>query len=453
VLAKAYTALSRVTGRGDDAAVVIVYTRSRRPGEAEAALDAFVRGRRSQAREDAGRRKGTAMMAERDPRPLIAHVVFRFDTGGLENGVVNLINHLPRDAYRHAVVSLTDITDFRKRVLRADVQFIALQKPPGHAYKLYPKLHRLFRELRPAIVHSRNLAALETVVPAWAAGVPDPHPRRARARHAGPARREPQVPVGAQALPPFVTHYIALSRDLERYLCRNVGVPAARVEQIYNGVDASKFRPARSGASLIDGCPFHDPPSGSSARSGEWIRSRIRSTSFARSSRRCSSRLASASACGSCWSATAPVQRSARDAGASGVADLAWLPGERNDVPDILRGLDCFVLPSLSEGFSNTILEAMASGLPVIATNVGGNRELVDDKITGELVPAADPHALAQKMLGYARDRDAARTAGRHGRARVEREFSLDAMVGRYRALYDRLLRADSPGADRVKAA
>jgi len=91
--------------------------------------------------------------------------------------------------------------------------------------------------------------------------------------------------------------------------------------------------------------------------------------------------------------------------------------------------------------------------LPVIATNVGGNGELVDAGTTGELVPAGDAHALAQPMLAYARDREAARAAGRNGRARIEREFSLEAMLGRYRSLYDRLLRADSPSVVRVKEA
>jgi glycosyltransferase involved in cell wall biosynthesis len=138
---------------------------------------------------------------------------------------------------------------------------------------------------------------------------------------------------------------------------------------------------------------------------------------------------------------------------AAGVADLAWLPGERNDVPDVLRGLDCFVLPSLGEGISNTILEAMATGLPVIATSVGGNGELVEAGITGELVPAADSHALAQPILAYARDPSAARAAGRSGRARIEREFSLEAMLGRYRALYDRLLGGNEHNAGRVREA
>jgi len=394
------------------------------------------------------------MMPDRDPRPLVAHVVFRFDTGGLENGVVNLINHLPRDAYRHAIISLTDITDFRRRVLRADVQFIALQKRPGHAYKLYPRLLRLFREMRPAIVHTRNLAALETVVPAWAAGVPirihGEHGRDMLDLH-GASRKYQWV---RKLYRPFVTHYIALSRDLERYLRTDVGVPAARVEQIYNGVDAVKFRPADDGRAAIEGCPFRDPRYWLVGTVGRMdpvkdplnlVRAFIQALQLAPAKRERMRLLLIGD--GALYSEARAML------GAAGIADLAWLPGERNDVPDILRGLDCFALPSLGEGISNTILEAMATGLPVIATNVGGNGELVEAGITGELVPAGDPHALAQPMLTYARDRDAAKTAGRNGRARIEREFSLEAMLGRYRGLYDRLLRAESPAAVRVKEA
>ena len=394
------------------------------------------------------------MMPDRDPRPVIAHVVFRFDTGGLENGVVNLINHLPRDAYRHAVIALTDITDFRRRVLRADVQFIALQKPAGHAYRLYPRLFKLFREMRPAIVHSRNLAALETVVPAWAAGVPirihGEHGRDMLDLH-GANRRYQWV---RKLYRPFVTHYIALSRDLERYLCTNVGVPAARVEQIYNGVDAQRFRPAETGRGQIEGCPFRDPRFWLVGTVGRMdpvkdplnlVRAFIQALQLAPSKRE-RMRLVLVGD-GALYSEARALL------GQAGIADLAWLPGERNDVPDILRGLDCFVLPSLGEGISNTILEAMATGLPVIATNVGGNGELVEAGTTGELVPAGDPHALAQRMLAYARDREAAKAAGRNGRARIEREFSLEAMLGRYKGLYDRLLRADSLSAVRVKEA
>ena len=128
----------------------------------------------------------------------------------------------------------------------------------------------------------------------------------------------------------------------------------------------------------------------------------------------------------------------------AGCADLAWLPGERGDVPDVLRGLDCFVLPSLAEGVSNTILEAMACGLPVIATDVGGNSELVDDGSTGILVPPGNVPALAAAIAGLADDGKRAAAMGRAGRQRVEREFSLAAMVDQYRTLYDRC----QPGRD-----
>ncbi|MBS0593321.1 MAG: glycosyltransferase, partial [Proteobacteria bacterium] len=126
----------------------------------------------------------------------------------------------------------------------------------------------------------------------------------------------------------------------------------------------------------------------------------------------------------------------------AGVAELAWLPGERADVPAVMGGLHVFALPSLAEGVSNTILEAMASGLPVAATAVGGNVELVEEGATGLLVPAADPEALAGALMALAADPGRAAAMGRAGRAMAEARFSLDAMVATYRGVYDRALAA-----------
>ncbi len=124
-----------------------------------------------------------------------------------------------------------------------------------------------------------------------------------------------------------------------------------------------------------------------------------------------------------------------------GFADLAWLPGARHDVHRILRDLDVFVLPSLVEGISNTILEAMACGLPVIATDVGGNPELVQDNVTGRLIPRRDLSALSQ-AIGYYLSHPAERTRhGREARRVVETRFSLGTMVSGYVSVYDRLLR------------
>jgi glycosyltransferase involved in cell wall biosynthesis len=122
----------------------------------------------------------------------------------------------------------------------------------------------------------------------------------------------------------------------------------------------------------------------------------------------------------------------------AGLSDLAWLPGERRDVAELMRAMDVFVLPSLAEGVSNTILEAMATGLPVIATAVGGNPELVDDGRTGRVVPPDDIAAMSSAMRQLVEDADLRVTMGRAARAEIEQRFSLQAMVQAYRKVYDK---------------
>lgn len=375
-----------------------------------------------------------------DSRPLIVHVVYRFDVGGLENGVVNLINTMPRSAYRHAVVSLTGITGFHKRIIRDDVEFIALDKPGGHALWIYPQLFRLFRKLRPAIVHTRNLGALEAVVPAWAAGI---HIRvhGEHGRDVGDLDGSRKKYQWLRRLyRPFVTEYVALSRDLESYLTARIGVPRDHVVQIYNGVDTVRFQPTGTRQPIAD-CPFTDP--------ALWLFGTVGRMQTVKDQMTLARAFVRAIAIAPQLKARlrlimvgdGPLRAQALAVlEQAGLTDLAWMPGERDDVPEILRGLDCFVLPSLAEGISNTILEAMATGLPIVATDVGGNGELIEAGVSGVLVPAADADAMAHAINFYARDRDQARSAGRAGRLHVERRFSLEAMVSQYQALYDRLL-------------
>jgi len=124
----------------------------------------------------------------------------------------------------------------------------------------------------------------------------------------------------------------------------------------------------------------------------------------------------------------------------SGVGQYAWLPGKRDDVARIMRCFDLFVLPSLAEGISNTILEAMATGLPVLATSVGGNTELVQPGVTGSLVPRDDPESMALAMRAYAESSELCRRHGIEARRTVERKFRMEAMVDAYLAIYDELL-------------
>ena len=372
-----------------------------------------------------------------DPRPLVLHVMHRFDTGGLENGIVNLINHMPPDAYRHTVLALTDVTDFRQRIVTPDVGFIALDKAPGHGVWQYAKLFRLFRALRPHIVHSRNLAALEVQVPAWAAGVPV----RLHGEHGHDARdlgghRQSYQRV-RRFYRPFVHHYLALSQELAHYLVDKVHVPRPAITLASNGVDTRRFRPAPGGPVRVDGCPF-DP-------AHHWLVGTVGRMQPVKDPLMLAQAFVMAYAqapelrhrmrlvmVGDGPQREAVHQRLAQ----AGLAHLAWLPGECQDVAPVLRGLHAFALPSRSEGISNAILEAMASGLPVLATAVGGNAELVLPGVTGYLTPAQDPQAMATHLISLAGNPYLADRLGQAGRQRVLAHFSLPAMVATYQRVY-----------------
>jgi len=379
--------------------------------------------------------------------PLIVHVVYRFAVGGLENGVVNLINRLPPQSWRHAVISLTDVdAAFAARLSSAAVGCVALHKAPGHAVRLYPRLVALLRELKPAIVHTRNLAALEATLPAWIAGVP----ARLHGEHGrdvgdldGSSRRYQRV---RRLFRPFVTRYVALSPDLASYLRERVGVPATRIDQVYNGVDTARFRPAPGGRAAIDACPFREADHWLVGTVGrmEKVKDQINlARAFVSAVRadpeaRARLRLVLVGD-GKLKREVETILESA------GVRELAWFAGERADVVPLLQGLDCFVLPSLAEGVSNTILEAMACGLPVVATRVGANAELVEQDVTGRTVPAADSDALAREIGAYFTTPALARQHGQAGRRRVERRFSLERMVDDYDRVYRGLLRTHRP--------
>lgn len=373
--------------------------------------------------------------------PLIAHVVAHFGVGGLENGMINLLNGMPRQRYRHAIVCLDGHTDFRQRLQRDDVQFYALHKQPGHDLGLYARLFRLLRQLRPDLVHTRNLSALEGQFVAAAAGV--------RARVHGEHGRDVfdlhgknrKYNLLRKLARPLVGQYITVSKDLAGWLESTVGVAPQRVTQIYNGVDSVRFHPRHEVCAPIGPEGFMTGDElliGSVGRMAHvkdfptLVRAFLRLLSDRPELRE---RLRLVIVGDGVSRAECLDLLHAADA-----SHLAWLPGERADVAEIMRALDLFVLPSLGEGISNTILEAMASGLPVVATEVGGNPELVAPELTGKLVPAGDPAAMAQALLGYAMDSAEVRAHGRAAREKIEASFSMEAMVKSYLGVYDQVL-------------
>lgn len=377
--------------------------------------------------------------------PLIAHVVYHFGTGGLENGLVNLINHLPRERFRHAIISLTGHTGFRDRIERDDVVFYDLNKQPGHSPAWLWRLYRLLREIRPDLIHTRNLNAVEAQFVAALAGVP----ARLHGEHGRDVfdlrGRNWKYNLLRRAARPLVRHYTCVSRDLAGWLRSTIGVASDRLAQIYNGVDSDRFHPRAGDRPALGPDGFLQDATCVIGGVGRMVAVKDYPT-LARAFIQACRQSAQPAGLRLLIVGDGP----ARDAcqallDQAGLAGQAWLPGNRDDTAELLRAMDVFVLPSLGEGISNTVLEAMATGLPVVATAVGGTPELVTAGVNGSLFDPGDDAALARALLDYAAEPERRCQEGAAARQRVERDFSLARMSAAYQSVYDAALAARHP--------
>lgn len=373
--------------------------------------------------------------------PVVLHVIHHLVIGGLENGLVNLINRMPPSHFRHAIACIEDYSDFRARLTRPDVEVVALRRSEIGVWELRRQLFKLCRRLRPTIVHSRNMSGLDAVFPAYLARVP----YYIHGEHGWSV----EDTVGSGTKPallrrmhsPFIDRYITVSKHIERYLTARVGVADSRITQIYNGVDTDRFMPAAAaGAREILPRGFADTDSVIIGTVGRIQQIKDQETlirAFAALTREPAvagrARLAIVG--------DGPLLGELRELVASlGITRLAWLPGAASNIPDILRTMDVFVLPSLLEGISNTILEAMATGLPVLATDVGGNPELVQEGRTGRLFEPRDAGALARLLSDYVTKATLRQTHARNAREVAVEQFSLDTMVEKYESVYKEAL-------------
>jgi sugar transferase (PEP-CTERM/EpsH1 system associated) len=377
------------------------------------------------------------MGMSRSRRVRVMHMVYSFHVGGLENVIVQLINRLPVDRYEHLLLSLTDMGEFVSRIQVPDVELVSLYKPPGHAIPLYPRLFAQMRRWQPDVLHTCNLAALEIVPVAWLAGVPS----RIHAEHGWDAHDPDGRNIKFQRLrrfyKPFVSHHVAVSNDLDRYLAQAIHVPARRRSLIANGVDTQVFAPAPDTRPVPAGCPF--------VPGEHWLVGTVGRMQTVKNQ----PNLARAFVA---WVQQDPQASAAarlvlvgdgplrpeveRILSEAGLSDRAWLPGARSDIATILQALDCFVLPSDAEGTSCTLQEAMSCGLPCIATAVGGTPDLLGQGASGTLVPPNDHAALARALGQHRQDVAAAQALGRAARQQACQHFSVDSMVAQYDQLF-----------------
>jgi len=373
--------------------------------------------------------------------PLIVHLTYVLDFGGLETLIVETINRMPADRYRHAVVCLTKYTDFVKKITRPGVEVIALDKPPGLALSTHAHLFKVLRRLRPAILHTYNLAAIEYAATAMLAGVPV----RVHAEHGRDARdpegRNPKHNLLRRLLVPVVDCYVPVSLDLQQWLRTVVKIPESKNLLIDNGVDTVRFAPGAQTAAPAGSPDWRDCfVIGTVGRIQDVKDHATLVTAFAMLRDRLPAlrdrlRLAIVG--------EGPLRLAlAQQLAQAGLGDVVWLPGARNDIAAIMQHFDVFALSSIAEGTPVTLLEAMACELPVVSTRVGGIPDLVPEGAAGALVPAKDAGALADALAVYARSPELAKRHGAAARQRIEQRYSIDTMLAAYLGLYDGLLGA-----------
>jgi sugar transferase (PEP-CTERM/EpsH1 system associated) len=369
----------------------------------------------------------------------ILHIVDHLGKGGLENGLVNVIENLDRSRFEHVVYAVRKLGPNADRLTQSGVRVICQGKQDGDSAVQVGALVRGIREVRPDIVHSRNWAAVEAVPAARLAGgcrtVHSEHGLEGDVNAKEPLRR-----VWFRRLAYELAHRVfSVSYQLRDLHARRTGFAASRMNVIHNGVDRQRFCPdlptralARRELGLAEddfciGCVGNFFPvkghitalqaiAGFAAQSKPWRLLLI---------------------------GDGP-ERAALEGFVN--AQPKWKQrvhflGTSHRVPELMNAMDVYVLPSVAEGISNSLLEAMATGLPVIASDTGGNPEVVVDGDSGLLFPVGDARALTDHLLTLqARDNRRRNLANRALR-RVREEFSLETMIGKYAELYESLAR------------
>jgi len=356
----------------------------------------------------------------------VVHLVHSFATGGMENGICTTINHGSKD-FEHIIVCLTRSGEM-ERQLPPGTPVLALNKPPGNSIRFLRQLSVVLKKLQPAVIHTRNWSGMDGIIAARLAGirrivhgehgwgVNDPYGHNVKRRW---IRR---------ILDLGVCRYTCVSRQMQDWLENYIQVRHP-VTQVYNGIDTMKFRPADDGEkrrlrqelSLADDCPVI----GIVARLDPIKNHRCLFEAFQQVKETLPELQLLVVGDG-------PERKALEAVSGEGVRFL----GNRGDVADIYRTLDLFVLPSDNEGISNTVLEAMATGLPVIAGQTGGNPELIDDGVSGTLFATGNTAELEDAISAYLNSRKMARDHGIKARGLVERRFSVSEMTAAYESVW-----------------
>lgn len=383
-------------------------------------------------------------------RKKILHVVHSLEVGGLENGLVNLLNRLDPDRFHHTVCCLTSAGKFSKRIEASDVDLIEFRQASGEFRFPVFRLAKTFRKIAPQIVHTRGWSTIDAVFAAKLAGAP-------RIVH-GEHGREHVDADGTnwkrnnirRVVGHMVDRYVVVCDFFRPWLKASCGVRERKIVYIPNGVDTNKFFPPPSQAEALGHSTPIPTPDKSKLRLKLGLpRDAVLIGSIGRLDpvkdfptllKAFQQLLSTATDAKLVIVGDGPIRPQLAELCRTLALDSSvhWL-GERSDIPELLRCFDVFVQTSIFEGMSNTILEAMASGLPIVATNTGGNPELISNGRNGMLVPVGSPEKLTATLSLLMSDQSLRLRYGSASRSLVENQFDLSQMAQRYAAMYESL--------------
>jgi len=348
----------------------------------------------------------------------VAQITLWLDVGGQERLLVEMARHRDTLRFEWSVIVLGGRGTLAEALEATGVRVISLDAPSGFRPGLWRQLAQLLRQERFDVVHTHDDRPLVYGMPAAQLAQVG---RRVHTHHHGRLSHKHwyQRMLLRQAAS-CAHHFVCVSRDSARYMIEQ-GVPAARVQTLWNGIDLTSF--AYQG-------PSDDGPIVTVARLslGKDIATLLRAARYVVTAfPRMRFEIAGDGPC------RADLSELAKELNLT--QNVTFL-GEVRDIPALLARARLFVLPSQSEGISLTLLEAMARGLPVITTQVGGNPEVVEAGVTGLLVPPRSPETLAQAINSVIVNPARSRQMGLAGRRRVENCFDIRRMVAAYEALY-----------------
>lgn len=370
-------------------------------------------------------------------RARVMLVVETLGMGGMEQVVVTLARALDRERFAPEILCLKEAGPLAEVARDHAIPVHGIGYVPGSPdYLAFTKVARVLRERRVSVVHSHNTCAfIFGTLGARLAGVPT-------IVHTDHARAFPdrfRYVATEHLLSHLVYRVVGVSAPTTEALHRHEWIPRRKLVTVPNGIDRSRYTAQvdRTQARRALGIAPDAPVIGLGARLTEQKGLEYLLRALPPVIARHAGAVLLVAGDG--------PQRPALEALAAdlGVAPSVRFLGMRDDIAALLRACDVYALPSVWEGLPMAVLEAMAAGLPVVASDVGGVGTAVQHQVTGLLVPPRDPARLADALLAVLGDRVLRRRLGEEGRRVFQRRFTAEAMARAYEALY---LRAPSGG-------